>query len=252
MLITSRANARIRAMRALDTQKARRETGLHLIEGEKLLMEAVRAGMRLDAVLVEQGCDIALPADAPVLTVTRPVLEAVCPSKTPQGVCASVFTPDQTPPASFPPGLIVVLERVQDPGNVGTILRTADAMGAAGLLASEDTADVFSSKALRAAMGSTYHIPVWRGDIMSALERMRRDGFALLCGHLAGGARLPELTARVALVIGNEGSGATDAVAAQCIPYRLPMFGRAESLNAAVAAGIMLYEIRRNMQCSSC
>lgn len=146
-----------------------------------------------------------------------------------------------------PRRLIVILDRVQDAGNLGTIVRTADAFGAAGVFVGTGSADPFSGKALRAAMGSTYHLPVWQGDAAAALDALAAQGFVCLCGHLQGEAALPDVTARMALVIGNEGNGVSDAVAARCLRYRLPMPGRAESLNAAVAAGILIYELAMRM-----
>lgn len=249
MVITSRQNAFIKSVRALSSAKERRAQGVHLIEGEKLLGEAIVSGMRLTAVLAEEGyaCP-ALPADTAVYETARDILVSCSQCATPQGVLATVETPDLTPPDAYPAGLGLVLDCVQDPGNVGTILRTADAMGAAFVLASPDTADLFSPKAVRAAMGSTYHLPVYTGDLVRELPRLAAQGFLCVCGHLAGQETLPPLPACVALVIGNEGNGVSDEHAALCVKYRLPMPGRAESLNASVAAGILLYELSSRMR----
>lgn len=143
--------------------------------------------------------------------------------------------------------MIVALDRVQDPGNLGTILRTADAMGAAGLLLGAGCADPYAPKPLRAAMGSIYHLPVWQGELEGEIPRLVQQGFTCICGHLKGGDTLPKVGERCVLVIGNEGSGVSDPVAAQCHKYRLPMYGFAESLNASVAAGILIYELAKQM-----
>ena len=177
------------------------------------------------------------------IPVNEAVLASVSDTETPQGVAAAVKTPDTTPPKVYPEGLIVTLDRVQDPGNLGTILRTADAFGAKGLLLSEGCADPFSPKTLRAAMGSTYHIPVWQGDIVSELERLKAQGFFAVCGHLKGKEALPELPEKRVIIIGNEANGVSDEVAGKAYLYRLPMKGRAESLNAAVAAAILIYKL---------
>ena len=163
-------------------------------------------------------------------------------------VCATVKTPDQPIPEYYPAGLIVALDCVQDPGNLGTILRTADAMGACGLLLGEGCADPYAPKPLRAAMGSIYHIPVWQGNLENEAARLAAQGFTLVCGHLKGTDVLPEPGEKCVLVIGNEGNGVSDAIAAQCEKYRLPMYGFAESLNASVAAGILIYELARKMR----
>lgn len=245
--ITSRANGTVRATRALCEARARREQGLHLVEGEKLVREAAASGAGIARLFVEEGFPAPAADAEAVYTVSRSVMEALCESRTPQHVCAAVRTPGTALPASFPAGLIIVLDRVQDAGNVGTILRTADAFGASGVLLGAGSADPYSGKALRAAMGSTYHLPLWQGETADALDRLQREGFCCLCGHLVGDETPPAVSARMALVIGNEGNGVSDAVTARCTLWRLPMRGRAESLNAAVAAALMIYELSGRM-----
>lgn len=237
----------IKRVRALTSSKARHEQGLHLLENEKLVRDAIDSGAPICDVFVEEGlsCEnLPIPENAHVYTVTRSVLESITESRTPQGWAATVLTPDTTPPAQYPEGLIVVLDGVQDPGNVGAILRSADAFGAVGMLLSQTCADPFSPKSIRAAMGSTYHLPVWQADAATELTRLRGSGYTALCGHLRGIEELPPLSSRTVLVIGSEGSGVSEAVSQQCTLYRLPMFGRTESLNAAVAAGVLLYVVR--------
>jgi len=175
-------------------------------------------------------------------------MEALSESKTPQHSCAIVETPDLTPPAQYPEGLIVLLDCVQDPGNVGTILRTADALGAAAFFIGSGTADPFSGKTLRAAMGSTYHLPIYTGNAAETVHHLYKQGFTCICGHLKGDSALPPLGQKTALIIGNEGNGVSDEVAAACTLYKLPMRGRAESLNAAIAAALLIYELSNRME----
>ncbi|MBQ1817099.1 MAG: RNA methyltransferase [Clostridia bacterium] len=247
MTITSVKNDNVRVLRSLKTGKGRKETGLHLAEGERLVLEAIDSGAAPETVLVaewnttaaaklkERGVDF--------ISVTGEVMKAVCDTDSPQGVCAALKTPQLAPPEDYPGGLIIALDRLQDPGNLGTVLRTADAFGAAGLLIGEGCTDPFSCKAVRSAMGSTYHIPIWKGDLAHELDRLAEQGFGLVCGHLAGGETLPDLPENRVLVIGNEANGASSEVAEKCALYRLPMRGRAESLNAAVAAAILIYKL---------
>ena len=171
-----------------------------------------------------------------VYQVTRHVLESMTDTDNPQSVCAAVKTPDIKLPDEYPEGLIVALDCVQDPGNMGTIIRTADAMGAAGLLLSSGCADPFGPKVLRSTMGSIYHLPIWQGELAAELVKLKSEDFRLICGHLAGNEILPEPGRRCVLIIGNEGNGVSDAVAELCDKYRLPMFGRAESLNASATS----------------
>ncbi len=241
MVITSRTNERIKAVRALQQHKERQKTGLHLIEGSKLVWDAFASGAQIETVYAAEG--VAVPAAPEVVTVTESVLESISTQKTPQGLLAVVRTPDVACPDRYPSGLIVALDRLQDPGNLGTILRTADALGAAGVLLSPDSADPFSPKSLRAAMGSTYHIPLWIGDLPTELLRLKSQGYPCICGHLNGDSVLPSHGCDAVLVVGNEGSGVSDEVAALCTLYRLPMKGRAESLNAAVFAALMMQRL---------
>ncbi len=250
MRIESRSNETVKRVRSLSSRKGRLEHGVHLIEGRKLLQEAIASGMTLSEAFFEEGHELemeALPAGVATYTVTRSVMEAVCDTSTPQHVCATVKTPSLELPQSYPKGLLVALDTVQDPGNLGTILRTADAMGACGVLLSEGCADPFSPKCIRAAMGSTYHLPLWRGKLKEALQTLHHDGYCCICGHLQGQEVLPHPTDRCVIVIGNEGNGVAGEIAALCVLVRLPMYGRAESLNASMAAGLLMYEVAKSM-----
>ncbi|MDO4565686.1 MAG: RNA methyltransferase [Clostridia bacterium] len=241
MIITSKSNELIKRARALRRAKERRESGLHLIEGDKLVLDALRSKAAIKTVFVEAGFDA--PAGAPCVFVSREVLESLCETEAPQHLCAVAATPDCSCPKLYPDGLVVVLDGLQDPGNVGTIIRTADALGARAVLLGEDAADAFSPKCVRSAMGSCYHIPVFRSGLLSELERLERQGFLLLCGHLQGTETPPPKAEKTALVIGNEGRGVKEELASLCYRYRLPQKGGAESLNAAVFAAIMMDRI---------
>ncbi len=253
MRIESRSNETVKRAKSLALAKNRQTLSLHLIEGRKLLQEAISSGMAVREAFFEEGADDEMLEERSALmergtaiyTVTRPVLEAMCDTVAPQRVCATV----QTPPFadSFPSGLLVALDTVQDPGNLGTILRTADAMGANALLLSNGCADPYAPKTLRAAMGSTYHIPLWKGDLYQTLEGLKQAGYVLICGHLDGRTVLPELGENCVIVIGNEGNGVSEDIASLCNLVKLPMYGRAESLNASMAAGLLLYEAAKRM-----
>ena len=245
MIITSRSNERVKRARALQDAKARRETGLHLIEGDKLVSDAVASGARVRTVFAREGAKAFDGIETVV--VSDGVMDAIASARTPQDLCAVVETPDTACPEAYPEGLIVVLDRLQDPGNLGTIIRTADALGAAGVLVSADSADPFSPKALRAAMGSTYHLPIYIAPLKDALPCLTAQGFTCICGHLKGSETLPAITRRTALVIGSEGQGVSGETAACCTLYRMPMRGRAESLNAAVFAALMMQTLLNAM-----
>lgn len=247
--IESRKNPIVQMARSLHRRKGRVETGLHLAEGEKLLGEAAASGLTIETLFVVEGYGGALPAANHAYTVTRSVLEAISTTVMPHGVCGMVETPRITDvPEHFSPGMLVALNRLQDPGNLGTIVRTADAMGAQGIILGEGCVDPFSPKSLRAAMGSTYHVPLYAGDLKAALQRLQDDGVCCICGHLQGKEGLPYFTDRCVIVIGNEGNGVDEDIAALCARVRLPMYGRTESLNASMAAGILMYEAAKWMR----
>jgi len=245
MIVTSRSNERVKRTRALQDAKVRKETGLHLIEGDKMVLDAAASGARIRTVFAKEGAKT--PDGIETVFVSDGVMDALCSAKTPQNLCAVAETPDCACPEAYPEGLIVVLDRLQDPGNLGTILRTADALGASAVLLSPDSVDPFSAKALRAAMGSTYHLPVYIGALGTELPRLKAQGFVCICGHLSGNETLPDIGKRTALVVGNEGRGVSEETAAQCTLYRMPMRGRAESLNAAVFAALMMQTIISRM-----
>ena len=250
--ITSAKNPTIRALKALSTRKGREAAGRFLVEGEVMLREALKCGLRLHEVIAEEACADAAETfaaqGARAIVVPRSLLESVCETKTPQGVCASFDLPAPLPPEAAPARL-VALDGVQDPGNVGTIWRTADAAGLNGILFGGGCADPLSPKVQRAAMGSGFRVPfLIAEDLPAALLDLRARGWTVLASDLRGAdfyAR-PDPGTRFVLVIGNEARGISDAtrVAASAL-VKLPMRGGAESLNAAVAAGIMMYEMMR-------
>lgn len=251
--ITSVHNPQIQQLRDLQKAKHRREAGLFLAESMKMVREAIENGLcraliveksRLDeyAHLIqaaqENGCE--------VLAVSAQVMQAISEQKTPQGIACTVAIPAQ--PQALSGRLIVAMDGVQDPGNVGTILRTADAAGFDGALFSHACADLYGAKTLRATMGSVFRVPTRRtGELVKELEEMKGRGYAIVATELGGAdfyANCPRENA--VLIIGSEGRGVSPEVRAVATHHlALPMRGGAESLNAAVAAGIMIYEMAR-------
>ena len=173
------------------------------------------------------------------------MFSAVSDTKTPQGVVAVLTL--ETKPASGPH--LLALDGVQDPGNVGTIVRTADAAGFDGILFSRECADLFSPKVLRATMGSIFRLGFsFPPSLPEALENIKKKGFSVLSSQLDGEPfyERSDVAPSFVLVVGNEGNGVSDAVKAVATHHLcLPMRGGAESLNAAVAAGIMMYDLVR-------
>lgn len=249
--ITSTGNPVVKYACSLSLSKVRADTKQHFIEGEKLVREARESGVVLTHVFAENRSDAEAFEEVceHVYTVSRHVMEKMCESRTPQHICAIAWTPDYTVERQpGKDGFIVALDSVQDPGNVGTIIRTSDAFGASSVLLGPGCADPFSGKVLRASMGSVYHLPICQtNDLPSSLAKQKASGYQLICGHLKGSSGLALRADRAVIVIGNEGNGVSDAIADMCDLYRIPMKGKAESLNASVAASIMIYTISSHL-----
>lgn len=256
--ITSVQNPAVQRLRALKAKKGRRESGLFLVEGEKLISEALDAGLAARDALIERDCAESLgvlanrlrSAGARVMFVTRHVLEAASDTVTPSGALAA-FEPPVALDLTNPPRLLVALDGLQDPGNVGSIWRTADAAGFGGLILGEGCPDPLSPKVVRSAMGSAFRLPaaesIALGDQLGAL---RQAGYRVVVTALDGDDiyQRPDIGERFVVVIGSEARGVSaDAGAQADARLKLPMRGGAESLNAAVAAGIIMYELTRGM-----
>ena len=259
--ISSLQNESVKFIRALEMRKARRETGLFVAEGASVLITAREHDWRPktlvlgpEAVASEAARDLGLWAresGAECLDVTAPVLAKLAAKDNPQSVMAVFeqrWSEPPDPACGAPDALWLALEEVRDPGNLGTIIRTVDAAGGAGVILVGQTCDPYSREAVRASMGSLFAVP---------LVRMERDAFVALAAgwsgdivgtHLSGTTdfRDANYQAPTLLVMGNEGAGLSAAAAAACRRLvRIPMAGRLDSLNLAVATALMLYEIRR-------
>lgn len=254
-LITSLQNPQVKAWRALNKSRAERlGQGLFLAEGEHMAGEAVKE-RKARALLLQEGARekyaalLASAHDLPVYDLAPHVMAALCDAKTPQGVIAVCPYPRDTQAAG---DLLVALDGVQDPGNVGTILRTMDAAGYTGLLLDEKSADPYSPKALRASMGGVFRIPCRRcDDLPGALAQLAREGYDVIAGDLRGENMFhrPRAKKKLCVVIGNEGAGISPAVLAiATMRVKIPIPGGAESLNAAVAGAIMMYDLLRERE----
>ena len=243
--ITSLKNPKVQLWKSLKDRKGRKESGCFLAEGRKMVEEALASSFRVEAVLVDEARtgEFSLPEGIAVYALPENVLAAVCDTKTPQGIAAVV----RMQQSACLGRRVVALDGVQDPGNVGTIIRTADAAGLEGILMSEQCADVFSPKTLRATMGSIFRMPmVVAADLPGYLTDLRDGGYSIISSQLDGEPfyQRSAVGEKFCLIIGNEGNGISDEVKATATHrVKLPMRGGAESLNAAIAAGIMMYDL---------
>ena len=246
--ITSRRNPLVARLKKLGTdKKARRAEGLFLCEGVKLVGEALRWGAGVELLAAAEGVPLpaGLPPETRVVELPPELLDYVSTVDTPQGVLALCRAPSLAPPEALPPGRWLVLDGVQDPGNVGTIWRTADAFGADGLFLLPGCAEPFSPKTVRSTMGACFRLPVWEAGLETLTALLRRADTPLYATALR--ADTEDLRAvplgRAAVVIGSEGQGVSPAVLAACEKtLKIPMRERCESLNAAAAAAVVLWE----------
>ena len=258
--ITSHANPRVKAVKALALAKHRKETGQFLVEGLKLVTDALSEGWTVRAMIHEEraieqpaiakAAAAARIAGADILSVTAEILGKITRRDNPQTVIGVVDQRLADPNALAASGEVVVaLEQVRDPGNLGTIIRTADAVGAGGIILVGPSVDPFSIEAVRATMGSLFHVPLVRMSEERFLDFARSWRGPVVGTHLKGSVDYREAAYEppVLLVMGNEQSGLTDAVAGACSTLvRIPMAGQADSLNLAVSTAVMLYEIKRD------
>jgi RNA methyltransferase, TrmH family len=255
-VITSPSNEKIKHVRALLQKKGRDAAGQFVLEGTRLVQEAVNAGLEPALVLYERAAfvqDQRLRAlvvafqkqSREVYEVSANVLRAATDTQTPQGIVAVLPLPALPPPAA--PSLTLILDRIRDPGNLGTILRTAWAADASVVLLAPETADAFNPKVVRAGMGAHFHVPLittaW-DEIAGRVQKIPRVYLTGASGELVYSRA--DWTAPVALIVCNEADGASDAARGiATASLAIPMCGGADSINAAVAAGILLFEFRR-------
>lgn len=248
--ITSRKNPRLVQLRKLAAQRSfRREQGLFVGDGTKLLEEAVRWGAPLDTVVVTSGVPVpALPGQVTVLRVPEDVMASVSPMRSPQGALFSCRILSCTLPRPLPGGRYLVLDGLQDPGNVGTIWRTADALGADGLILVNACADPWNPKTVRATMGACFRLPVWEMSQEELVRLLEEEGIPLYATALREDTvdiRTADLS-RSAVVIGCEGMGVCSWLLERSRgTLKIPMRERCESLNAAAAAAVVLWEMGR-------
>ena len=250
-VISSRSNPLVTRLRKLGSKRsARREEGVFVGEGPKLLQEAVHWRIPLETVVYASGVTLPqLPDDVRVVEVPDSLLEAVAQTQTPQGVVFVCRTPALELPEQLTGNRYLILDGVQDPGNVGTIWRTADAFGADGLILCSGCADPWSPKTVRATMGAVFRLPfLYVDDLPGAVSELKEEDIRVFAAHLEGKRDYDkeDYSGGTAFLIGNEGNGLRDEVAecADC-RIRIPMQGRAESLNAAVAAAVLMFEAGR-------
>jgi TrmH family RNA methyltransferase len=254
--ITSTANDTVKLLRSLDRKKERQETGLFLAEGAHFVEEALTNGWTpayafADIAALDRGLLLRLrAAGARVATTSEKVVGAIAGKDNPQGIVAAfhqrlIPLPDLRP---APGARYVALYEVRDPGNLGTVIRTADAAGCDGVILVGTTCDPFSVEAVRATMGSLFAVPLAAAtpDEFFAWRDAEKVRVVAASMHGDHGHHAADYGDRSCILMGNEQAGLPPVLEDRCDELvRIPMAGRAESLNLAIAAGVMIYEVWR-------
>lgn len=264
-MITSLSNKRIKDVILLN-QKARerQKQGVFVAEGVKLFLEAPLSEIRQiylsEEFETEANLEVKEKIDAAsvlakagavfVDTVSAPVFKKMCDTQTPQGIiCVVEQKKYELADMIKRNGLYLLLENVQDPGNLGTMFRTGEGAGVDGIIMSKETVDLYNPKTIRSTMGSIFRVPFcYTEDLAAAVEKLQTAGVSVYAAHLKGQKFYHELnfTGGSAFLIGNEGNGLTKEIADKADTYlKIPMEGKLESLNAAVSAAILMYEAKR-------
>ncbi len=258
MIITSNANQQVKnIIQLLQKTKARKKQGLFVVEGWKMCREM--PGDWLKMLYMTESFYEKMPEeereqydrDGVIQLVSESVFGHMSDTKTPQGILGLGVQPRYTweQICRGERSLVMVLEDLQDPGNVGTILRTAEGAGVSGILLSRQSADLFGPKTVRSTMGSIYRMPFYHAeDLPEAVRELKKEGYTVYAADLGGSRPYDEkdYTRKTAILIGNEGNGLSKALLQTADgAVRIPMEGHAESLNAAMAAGILMYEAAR-------
>ena len=244
--ITSAQNEYIKKIAKLSSKKHREEQGRFLAEGEHLLQMLDGTEYVIDVVIMSDGYYEKNGSNTEeTIVVPEGIFEKISDTKSPQGVIAVVDLPENK--KAIKNGRYIYCDNLQDPGNVGTVIRTADAFGFDGVILSKGSADVYSSKVIRSSQGSVFNIDIITETDIDFLQKAKNDGFFITSTALYGeSVSVKNIQTKVAqiFVIGNEGNGVSEEILQMSDEIaHIEMVGKAESLNAAVAASILMYEV---------
>ncbi len=249
--ITSKENTIIKETKKLKEKRYREERKQFLAEGVRFVSEALESGFEISMVFISQDSGIK-PVQFPIKAHTKVyclpgnLFKDISFTENPQGIAAVVNYSSLT--VNREHGFYILADRVQDPGNLGTIIRSAHASGALGVIITKGTVDVYNDKTLRATMGSIFHLPVIMDDGLVYLKALKAKGFKLVVSSLDAQNSFFEedLKGNIIIAVGNEGAGISSSIAELSdVRVKIPMPGGAESLNVSAAASIMMFEVLR-------
>ncbi len=260
-VITSKDNEVIKNIRKLKEKKYRNQENKYIVEGIKIIKEAIEEKAKIDSIVVCEEClkdgtiDQKLMyeiAKYNCIYVSEKVFQTMSDVTNPQGVLAVINKENNEDSIDDTQDMIIALDGIQDPGNLGTIIRTVDSIGLNQILISKDTADCWNSKVIRSTMGAIFRVKVIEvEDLSKTLESLKKKKYDVLVTSLQTDNNIYDIDLnRTIVVIGNEANGVTEEVRKiATVQAKIPMIGKTESLNASVAAGVIMYEyVRRNIK----
>ncbi|MBO3377765.1 RNA methyltransferase [Clostridium perfringens] len=247
--IESKNNNLFKEIKKLKEKKHRIKSNKYLIEGLRFVEEAIKSKVSIDSIIFtesfkEKNPDLFLKINENIklIQMNEALLKQLCSTENPQGIVGVINMQNKELKSGE---LVVLVDKVQDPGNMGTIIRTAHAAGAAGIVMTKGTVDIYNDKTLRSTMGSIFYIPIVEDDSLDFVKSLKKEGYKLVVSSLQGKNNFFEenFQGKVMIAVGNEGNGVSDEVYDIAdIKVKIPMPGEAESLNVAVATSIMIYE----------
>lgn len=259
-IIESKDNSLIKEVKKLHKRKNRIERGQFIIEGFRFVEEALKSSFKVEYLFINESVlnkyeslniKNFINEETKVYAVKNNIIKELCETENPQGIVAVVWNKKME--LADREGFYILVDKIQDPGNLGTIIRSAHASGALGVITTKGTVDVYNDKALRSTMGSIFNIPVMEDIEFNITNRLKENEFKFIVSSLDTDKNFynVDLKGKVVICVGNEGNGISEEVYSFADEkVKIPMPGGAESLNAAVAASIMMYEVvRQRISC---
>ncbi len=247
--IESKNNNLFKEIKKLKEKKHRIKSNKYLIEGLRFVEEAIKSKVSIDSIIFTESFKeknpelfLKINENIKLIQMNEALLKQLCSTENPQGIVGVINMQNKELKSGE---LVVLVDKVQDPGNMGTIIRSAHAAGAAGIVMTKGTVDIYNDKTLRSTMGSIFYIPIVEDDSLDFVKSLKKEGYKLVVSSLQGKNNFFEenLQGKVMIAVGNEGNGVSDEVYDIAdIKVKIPMPGEAESLNVAVATSIMIYE----------
>ncbi|MBU8916691.1 RNA methyltransferase [Bacillus sp. FJAT-29953] len=248
--IQSQQNPQVKQWKKLLTKKERDRSDTFLVEGFHLVEEALKQDEQVLEIIISEKIGVPPRLDAgqtPIYMVTEEIADSLSETETPQGIYAVCRQTDQKTDLKNAKTYLLI-DAVQDPGNLGTMIRTADAAGIDAVIVGKGSVDVFNGKVLRSAQGSHFHLPIIRGDLQEWTTKLKEKNIPVYGTALEGASAYTDISTgeAFALIVGNEGSGMNKELLSQTnANLYIPIYGKSESLNVAVAAGILLYYLKK-------